>query len=161
MLDHALNNTRKGLEETRRTLKALRPKSLDELGLRLSLIQLAEDAAKRGNFELDISQVMELPPLTNTKEQAIYRITQEAFQNIIRHANADHVRFISKLENGLIQIEIQDNGDGFEHDSIRSSEEFGINGMKEHAQISGGQLRISGGPGIGTRLTLTYEVEHG
>jgi signal transduction histidine kinase len=161
MLDHALNNTRRGLEETRRTLKALRPKSLDELGLRLSLIQVAEEAAKRGNFELDISQMIDFPPLPNAKEQAIYRITQEAFQNIIRHANADHVLFSTTLEDGHIQIEISDDGDGFEHDSIRSSEEFGINGMKERAEISGGQIWISGGPGIGTRLTLTYEVENG
>ena len=161
MLDHALNNTREGLEETRRTLKALRPKSLDELGLRLSVIQVAEEAAKRGNFEVDISQIPEFPPMTNVKEQAIYRITQEAFQNIIRHANADQVRFSAQIANGHFQIMIHDNGDGFVHDSMRSSEEFGINGMKERAEISGGHIRISGGSGIGTQLTLTYEVENG
>ncbi|MBN2045449.1 MAG: sensor histidine kinase [Anaerolineales bacterium] len=161
MLDHALNNTREGLEETRRTLKALRPKSLDELGLRLSMIQLAEEAAKRGNFELDISQMLDFPPITNVKEQSIYRITQEAFQNIIRHANASQVQFSARIENGHFQIVIRDNGEGFKLDSIRSSEEFGINGMKERAEISGGHLNISGGPGIGTHLTLTYEVENG
>ena len=161
MLDHALNITRNGLEETRRTLKALRPKSLDELGLRLSVIQLAEEAAKRGNFELDISHMPEFPTLPNPKEQAIYRITQEAFQNIIRHANAEHVTLSVHHTNGSFQLEIQDDGEGFDLGSIRSSEEFGINGMKERTELSGGHLRISGGPGIGTRLTLIYEVENG
>ena len=161
MLNHALNNTREGLEETRRTLRALRPRSLEELGLRLSVIQVAEEAAKRGNFELDTTLVLDFPPMTNVKEQAIYRITQEAFQNIIRHANAGQVRFSAGITDCHFQIVIHDNGDGFELDSMRNSEEFGINGMKERAKISGGHISISGGPGIGTRLTLTYEVENG
>ena len=133
----------------------MRPKSLDELGLRLSVIQLAEEAAKRGNFELDISQMPDFPPMPNAKEQTIYRITQEAFQNIIRHANAERVHFSANVENGHFHMIIRDDGDGFEHDSIRSSEEFGVDGMKERAELSGGHLLISGGPGIGTSLTLT------
>jgi len=160
MLDHALNNTRKGLDETRRTLKALRPKSLEELGLRLSVIQLAEEAAERGNFELDISQLGEFPPLNSAEEQAIFRIVQESFTNIIRHANAQRVHFSARVEKNCLRIKISDDGAGFERE-INHNSEFGIEGMQERARISGGQIEISSEPGYGTTLTLTYEVKHG
>jgi signal transduction histidine kinase len=161
MLDHALNNTREGLDETRRALKALRPKSLEELGLRLSIIQLAEEAALRGNFSLDLTQLGEIPPLTAPEEQAIYRIVQEAFQNIIRHASAQQVHFSARTEHNILRIKIADDGTGFDNTIIPHSNEFGVDGMRERARISGGELEIISQPGYGTSLTLTYEVEHG
>lgn len=160
MLDHALNNTREGLEETRRTLKALRPKSLEELGLRLSVIQLAEEAAERGNFDLDYAQLGEFPPLNSAEEQAIFRIVQEAFQNILRHANAERVHFSARVERGCLRIKISDDGSGFQQD-ITQENGFGINGMRERARISGGEIEISSEAGYGTTLILTYEVRYG
>ena len=160
MLDHALNNTRKGLEETRRTLKALRPKSLEELGLRLSILQLAEEAAARGNFELDVSQLGEFPPMNSAEEQAVFRIVQEAFQNIIRHANATRVHFSARMEKGSLRIKISDDGTGFGPNIIQENM-FGLEGMRERARISGGDIEISSETGYGTTLILTYEVGHG
>jgi len=160
MLDHALNNTRKGLEETRRTLKALRPKSLEELGLRLSILQLAEEAAARGNFELDVSQLGEFPPMNSAEEQAVFRIVQEAFQNIIRHANAARVHFSARMEKGSLRIKISDDGTGFGPNIIQENM-FGLEGMRERARISGGDIEISSETGYGTTLILTYEVGHG
>lgn len=161
MLDHALNNTRKGLDETRRALKALRPKNLEDLGLRLSIIQLAEEASQRGNFAIDLTQVGEFPALTAVQEQAIYRIVQEAFQNIIRHANARQVHFSARTQNNILNLKIADDGEGFDSTIVRHSNEFGINGMRERARISGGSLDITSKPGFGTSIILTYEVNHG
>ncbi len=98
LIDHALSNTRIGLTETRRALKALRSQQLENLGLGLAITNLAENAASRAGFELDIQIDSPLPDLTPDVELCFYRIVQELLENIIRHANANSV--IIKLIEG-------------------------------------------------------------
>lgn len=158
MIDHALENTRNGLDETRRTLKALRPRALEELGLRLSVLNLAQEASQRGSFTLNTGGLGKFPSLTKQQEQAIYRIVQEAFQNIIRHSNARHVTFASELKEGRFSLRLLDDGSGFAPEAVRRSDEFGIDGMKERARLSKGQLEVRSQPLEGTAVILSYEA---
>ena len=161
MIDHALLNTRNGLDETRRALRDLRPKTLEDLGLRLSILHLAEAASQRGAFKLDQHVLEEFPHFSPGVEQAIYRIVQESFQNIVRHASASQVMVRTNFENSHFHIYITDDGVGFERNENRPSNEFGLDGMRERADISGGVFEVISSPEQGTIVHLKYEVPDG
>jgi signal transduction histidine kinase len=160
MLDHALLNTRTGLDETRRTLKDLQPKTLEDLGLRVSLIELVEDAARRSGFEPHISLPDDFPNFSSSREKAVYRIVQEAMQNIVLHANAQNVTLKTHWQGSSFHLELQDDGKGYTPSSIRRSESFGVHGMQERAELSGGHLTIESTLGAGTHIHLRYEAPH-
>lgn len=91
ILEHALTSTRFGLDETRRALQALRASPLEDLGLGLALQSLARAAADRGALKLQFSAPETLPELPAEVEQVVYRVAQEALENVIRHAQAETV----------------------------------------------------------------------
>jgi two-component system NarL family sensor kinase len=160
MIDHALDNTRVGLIETRRALRDLRPQTLVDLGLRFSLIELAKDAANRGDFALKIKMADQLPNFSTSTGQAIYRIVQETFQNFVLHSDTERVVFETQWDPDHFHIIITDDGKGFHTEKIKHSEKFGINGMQERAKISGGNLNVTSTLGEGTNIKLTYEVRN-
>lgn len=160
MIDHALINTRTGLDETRRTLRDLQPKTLEDLGLRVSLIQLVEEASQRSGFQPHISLPDDFPNFPSTTEKAIYRIVQEAIQNIVLHANAQQVSLTSQWQPDGFHLNIQDDGRGFTSAGIQRSENFGVHGMRERAELSGGRFTIDSTLGEGTHIHLWYEVPH-
>lgn len=158
ILEQATASTRSGLTEARRALQSLRASPLEDLGLTLALSALAESVATRANLKLEL----ELPPnvdgLQPHIEQAIYRIAQEALENVTRHARATHVRVALAKQNGHVSLTVADDGDGFEMARVNGSpharEHFGIQGMRERAEMAGGQLSIISAPHEGTRVRL-------
>lgn len=143
-------------------IHGLRPSALDDLGLvaalRSHIRQVLEPAGVR--FEIDAAELSDrLDPIVET---ALFRIHQEALTNIIRHANADQVRFRLAREDGVIVAEIQDDGVGFDLDSSRADPPgrrgYGLLGMRERAILLGGQIKIDSQPGHGTRLEVRIPV---
>jgi signal transduction histidine kinase len=161
MLDHALENTRTGLSETRRALKDLRVKQLADLGLAIALHNLAENAASRAGFQLKVQIPTDLPELDNSTEQCLYRITQEALENIVKHAGAQHVQLELQANNHLLELEIFDDGRGFEQPQGDDNEKLGLRGMYERAAMMAADLRIDSHAGQGTRLNLRLELLDG
>ncbi len=157
MLDKALTATRSGLQETRRALKSLRASPLDDLGLALALRQLATETAQRANLQLDLSVPEHLPSLTPAVEQCIYRVTQEATANVIHHANARRLT-VRLAFNGEVSLRVSDDGCGFDPQEAESAGHFGLSGMRERAQLVGGDLSISSQPGEGTTIQLTIAL---
>ena len=154
LLEKSLFTTRSGLNETRRALKALRASPLDDLGLRIALEKLAETAAERGNLNLSLSLPEELSPFCIDLEQPIYRVAQEALENIVQHANAKKVSFSLVDMPGEIVLVIEDDGIGFKSKKISKEGHYGLAGMRERAQIAGGNLSITSEPDGGTRIEL-------
>ncbi len=162
MLDQALETTRSGLAETRRALKDLRALQLDDLGLALSLQALAYDAASRAEFKLEIDFPEQLPELTPDIEQSIYRVAQESFENIVRHAKAQQVKLSAEYNTQTFEMNIQDNGAGFNPQKI-DPDKLGIQGMHERAALIGAQLQIESTPQKGTRVRFAlpyYRIHH-
>ena len=154
LLEQSLQATRSGLQETRRAIKALRASPLDDLGLMLALQKLIESAAERGKLHMDISlpdKNVFLPP---DVEQCIYRITQEVLENVVHHANAEHliVRLTVSVDKAV--LEVQDDGIGFNQESYVLPGHFGVKGMKERAQLVGGVLTINSKPSFGSTIRL-------
>lgn len=152
MIEAALTSTRKGVDETRRALKALRSSDLEDLGLSLALQRLAESAATRFQLDLELALPPSIPALSPDVEQAIYRIAQEAIENLTHHARAQ--KFSLRLEQGEhITLTVQDDGAGFDATKGNSGR-FGLVGMRERAELAGGTLTVESQTGQGTRVIL-------
>jgi signal transduction histidine kinase len=157
MLGKSLAATRSGLTETRRALQALRASPLDDLGLALALRDLAETAATRAGLRLEWNLPETLPKLSSDIEQGFYRVAQEAFQNITRHAVARQVRVDWLQQNGTVSLAISDDGCGFSPTRVDGGQHFGLRGMQERANMLGADLEVISQPGQGTTIKLSLK----
>jgi two-component system, NarL family, sensor kinase len=144
------------LDETRQAIAGLRPPVLDDLGLAASLESLARSTP------LPDVQVNTVPTsLPEHVETAVYRIAQEALQNIMKHANAGHVHLRLSATAGAVLLEISDDGTGF--DPATTVERvgpvgYGLPGMQQRAELLGGQLTADSSPGRGTVVRLRIPI---
>ncbi len=159
MLAQSLNTTRNGLVETRRALQALRASPLDDLGLALALRNLAKSLATRTGLTIDVTVPEHLEDLNPTVEQCIYRVAQEAIANVDRHAQANRMTMHLERKNQQLALTITDNGQGFFADDAKSNNRFGMKGMRERAEMSGGTISVVSRPGEGTTVRLTVPVD--
>jgi signal transduction histidine kinase len=144
----------------------LRPASLDTIGLEAALQALAEQhqqaAGFRVNCELELPRTEKERP-TPLLETAVYRLVQEALNNVSKHSMADHAGLVVRVSGGQIDIEVSDDGVGFEPTLVR--EGFGLVGMRERATLLGGKLSIESTRGSGTTvhalIPLTTRAEDG
>lgn len=158
-LEQAQETVRDGLRDTRRAMKALRASPLDELGLVLALRQLAETTADRAGLQLALQLPKHLPHLDKETEQTIYRVAQEATNNVVHHAAARRLEIQLVLTNGRICLCVGDDGAGFElRDKVQSGH-YGIAGMRERAALAGGKLQVKTSQGQGTSVTLDLPAQ--
>jgi len=155
ILEQSLKATHQGLDETRRTLKALRASPLDDLGLVLALKNMVNDAAQRAGLALDMPEPGALPPLSPDVEQCIYRVTQEAVANAAKHANAKELTVKLERKDDKVILTVQDDGAGFELKQGAENGHYGLSGMQDRAKLAGGTLEVISKPGEGTTVRLT------
>jgi len=160
-LDQALDNTRNGLAETRRALKDLRAKQLEELGLSIAIRNLSLDAASRAGFHLDLDIEEDLLDITPDVEQCFYRVAQEGLENIVKHADAKNVHIHLSEEEFILRMIISDDGSGFEMSALYFEDKHGLQGMRERASEIGAKLDISSRLGDGSRIQLVVELVYG
>lgn len=150
LLEKSIENTRNGLTETRRALRSLRASPLEELGLAAALENLLQGAAERGNLQLTLTVDNAHGSLSPNVEQCIYRIAQEAMENVIRHADATHVIAMLTHNADGVRFSLRDDGHGFDPAAIDSEYTFGLMGIHERAAIVGGQSSVQSQRGTGT-----------
>ena len=141
------------LDEARRAIAGLRPSVLDDLGLGPSLESLARTVA---GIEMDV----EIAPcrLPAHVEVALYRIAQEALQNVMKHASAQRVTLRLSAADGRVHLLVEDDGRGFRPGRAgqnRTGEPtYGLVGMRERAELVGARLEVTSTPGSGTRVLV-------
>lgn len=159
MLDHSLEETRKGLNDTRRALRDLRSTHLEDLGLCNALQYLLRRTADRGELRLTSHFPDHMPQLMPDEEQAIYRFAQEALENSLRHAQATEIKFLFETYNHHgYMMKIMDNGIGVSQIDIGREDHFGIRGMQERAESIGAMFEMTSEKGSGTAVILKKEV---
>lgn len=132
----------------------LRPSVLDDVGLPEAIKRHVADCQKRHSLNIDLAitglEDCRLPPAVET---ALYRITQEALTNIIRHAGAETASiFIERSDDKVLAI-IDDDGRGFDPEFVeRQDGHLGLYGIRERAELLSGHLVIESEPGTGTSL---------
>lgn len=146
------------LDETRHAIAGLRPPVLDDLGLAASLESLARST------QLSHVQVEAVSTsLPEHIETAVYRIAQEALQNVMKHACAQRVHLRLSMTSEAVLLEVSDDGAGF--DPVAASKRvgpagYGLPGMQQRAELLGGQLIAESAPGRGTVVRLRVPVTH-
>ena len=160
------------ISELSRLINDLRPAALERLGLVGALEALAEESAARGGFAVETG--LELPEgLPSEEERAIYRLAQEALNNVVKHAGAAHVSLYVGVEDGVARVTVEDDGAGFEPGGGEPGGEGpggngepalgdggrGLVGMRERLETLGGQLELRSAPGEGTRLRARFPLD--
>jgi signal transduction histidine kinase len=105
---------------------------------------------------LDLKVPDRLENLSPDVEQALYRVAQEALENIAKHAEARNVKMTILQENGTVEMIISDDGRGFEPQSVDLLNRFGLQGIRERAEMLGGDLEVASRPGQGTTIHLIW-----
>ena len=157
MLNNSLSASRRGLDGTRRALNDLRAQPLEDLGLELALQTMVESLAERHAMlaEIRISNLVQiLPP---NVEQAFYRVGRESIENVSIHSSAKKMFFSLAEEDGVVSMEIRDDGVGFEPQNQHGKGHYGLQGMQERATSIGADLDVRSQPGVGTTIKLSWE----
>ena len=163
LLDRSLEITREGTEETRRALKSLRASPLEDLGFGLAVKQLVFSAADRTGLKTVVRIPDEVNLLSKEEQQVVYRIAQEAIENVIKHANASQIEISMDEDENIFKLSIRDDGIGCEEE--KKADGFGILGMRERANLIGGELEIQSPKGEGCTVVFrmdrsNYENTH-
>jgi signal transduction histidine kinase len=141
----AVEHIEREIGNLRAIITELRPAALDELGLGTAIEALLDRHREQQAFQIEHEITLPVPAegqrrLDPELESSVYRLVQEALTNVAKHAGADTVRVRVVEADGEVQIEVQDDGTGFETDA--ASQGFGIAGMHERVRLAGGSLEI-------------------
>lgn len=143
------------LEDTRQLSRLLRPPILDDLGLAPALQWLGRSIGEGSGIAV-VVEIGDLPPLGGELQTLLFRVAQEALNNVAKHARASSVLLRLVQQQGELQLQVIDDGAGFEPDAARGS---GLGGMRERLRLHGGRLELRSAPGHGTRLRAVVPVD--
>jgi signal transduction histidine kinase/ligand-binding sensor domain-containing protein len=151
--------SQQALKEMRLMVYELRPLALRQVGLVGALQQRLDAVERRAGIDARLiieggpgeGQEVDLPPDT---EEALYRIAQEALNNALKHAQPSTVTVTLRVE-GRAELEVADDGSGFEPDAVDGAGGIGLDSMRERAEKVGGILTIHSAPGEGTKIRVS------
>ena len=150
---------RESLESVRAMIYDLRPPTLSELGLSVAMRTYAADFEARYGVRVDCVLDAAETDLLPQQELAIYRVMQEALQNVHKHSQANVVRLEWKREAARWVLRCEDDGIGFDLvKAARRKRSVGLLSMRERAELIGGSLQVQSAPEQGTVVTLLLPV---
>jgi PAS domain S-box-containing protein len=134
----------------------LRPTALDDLGLRAALANYVQDWSLRVSVSAELHTAgLTTERLASEIETTLYRIAQEALNNIAKHARAGHVEIILERRADHVSLVVEDDGVGFDLSGMDADRRgFGLLGMQERAALVGATLHIESAPGEGTTVLV-------
>ena len=138
----------------------LRPPQLGSAGLPAAFRALAVQLQERTRIRIDIVARDWPKAVPDEVEIVLYRIGQEALQNVVKHSGATSVRLLLVMSDGVAELSVVDDGTGFDPDALDESGRLGLMGMKERVALVGGRLEVESTPGAGTWLSARVPV-HG
>jgi PAS domain S-box-containing protein len=154
-MESSLNSV---IENLHRVAMALRPASLDHVGLVAALRQHVETIGEKQGLRVSFDSKTFRERLPANVETVLYRIVQESLTNVVRHAHASQVDVILTVRNKKLVVIVEDDGIGFDPESVSTGEHLGLFGMRERAEMIDGKLVIESAHGKGT--TIMVEVDY-
>ena len=157
-LELAKNLARQCLAEARRTVWDLQPQALEESQLHSALAQEVERFNSSGEAHVTFNLVGSRKQLSGSAQTALLRVCQESLANVRKHSDASNVEVVLDFAAGGVSLSVTDDGSGFDPDNVNVPEGqggFGINGMRQRAQLLNGVLTIDSSPGNGARIELS------
>ena len=160
MLDRMRESTREGMHEVRRFIADLRPGGLEEHGLAAALGEYIRSYNNAYAARVTI-EAEPLPRLARESEIVLYRIVQEALQNVQKYARGSQVLVRLASQNGQLHLSIRDDGPGFDpHEVARRAgrSNWGLMSMRERAELIGARFSVASSPGHGTEVRVVLPV---
>ena len=150
--------TADAIAELRDLVRNLRPLQIEQLGLTDALRMLVEKAAQSSGLRIDrrIEDVDDV--LKGSAATHVYRIVQEALNNLVKHAGATRAELRIERDIHCVRLRLSDNGGGFEVKAATIRGGFGLTSLGERAQMLGGSLKIQSIPGTGTTLIVELPI---
>ena len=162
-LENSVQTLNNVTQEVRRIINALRPSMLDNvLGLIPAIENLLDELSKRslGNIETKLVTKLSTLKLSEPDEIHLYRIIQEALNNVSKHSNATKAEIIIEQQPGQVLILVSDNGVGFDLKQTSPKQSFGLEDMKERAELISVQIQyLNKLQGSGTTLEIVVPEE--
>jgi len=155
-----LEDSQELLENTTRHLRdimvELRPPGLDELGLLAALTEHASQVGRRAELAVTVEGVEPQPRLAPTEEIALFRIAQEALNNVVKHSQARECSISLWQNEQAVVLSIVDKGTGFDttRKPVMGGSGMGTTTMRERAEAIGARLTLDSTPGVGTRVVI-------
>lgn len=146
-----INNT---IRTVRKISTELRPGVLDDLGLEAAIEWLVEDFKNRAQIECVSFSHLNGAIIGSDLSTALFRVLQEALTNVMRHAGATRVTISLRNDDGLIILDVEDDGKGITERDVNDPRSLGLLGIKERALLFGGNAHIEGSAGKGTILVI-------
>ncbi|MBN1834153.1 MAG: response regulator [Deltaproteobacteria bacterium] len=165
-LERIIELVKETMEETQRMSTNLRPSVLDDLGI-IAAIQWAVRRLQEVYSTISIETRMDIAEddVPDNLKIVILRMVQEALNNSLKHSGADKIRLCLQRNNDNLELIVEDNGKGFDPEGIRSKSDdgggMGLMGMKERAEVYGGNFRINSGMGKGTIIQAVWSLHPG
>jgi signal transduction histidine kinase len=154
------------ITELRRVMTNLRPSQLDDLGLVPTLRwYLREHAERHPQLKVDLEADRLSGRLPSSVETVLFRVTQEALSNVVRHAHATRVTVSLAQKADAVRLEVKDDGMGFDARAIGApaskarASGWGLVGMRERVALAGGQFTVQSEPGHGTRVVVELPMK--
>lgn len=135
----------------------LRPRALDDLGLRGAVTQYLEEWAERSRLQIDLEINLDDQRLPQPVETAVFRVLQEVITNVVKHSGADRVGVILEATTEELRLIVEDNGRGFDvagssTDLALGIGHLGLLGVRERLALAGGSLEVESSPQGGTTV---------
>ncbi len=143
------------IQSIKRISTELRPGILDDLGLLSAIEWQVRDFEKRSGIKCSLQFDRDDIQIDKESSITIFRVLQEGLTNVARHACATEVFINLRSDPENLYLVIQDNGRGFSEDELRKPRSFGLIGIRERILYLGGNFRISGSQGRGTRIDIS------
>ena len=165
----ALRLTREALQETRRVVHDLRAGALQGKPLPQALRELSATYARTYGLKINVTVTGPSSRLSPQLESSLFRIAQEALNNVVKHAAARHAWVRLDVGTDTVTLLVQDDGRGFDLEYLpggsrqreRAREGYGLSGMRERARLHGGTLDVQTVPGAGTRVQVVLPLDGG
>jgi two-component system NarL family sensor kinase len=157
-VEQALSSARQNLEDARRSVLDLRAAPLEGRSLPEALTRLVSDFNQRGDLQVEHRLEGANQPLPSRVEAGLYRVAQEALENVAQHAGARHAALHLSITPEQVVLEITDDGRGFEPGQIPPGR-FGLAGINERVRLLGGSLELKSSPGAGTVVRATVPLD--
>jgi len=151
---------RRELGDVRAFISQLRPPLLDELGLDGSIADAVETAAALSGAQIETDLAAPAERLGDAEQTVVLRVLQESLQNVRKHAGARHVWVSTRLEDGRWLLEVRDDGHGFDTAAVAAGgrRNFGLQFMRERAELVRARFEVRSRPGGGTVVTLQIPI---
>ena len=147
------------LRETRKIIFDLRPMTLDDLGLVPTVRRLLETMKERTGLISEVKMMGEEKRLEPQYEITLFRLIQEALNNVEKHSKADYVSVKIEFRLSVASVVIEDNGRGFDTEMNPRGDSFGLMGMRERISVMGGELTIKSVIGKGTQVFVRLPLK--